>query len=182
MTSTRTHTSTKTYTRVALIKEQVRRLLRRTVKLSSEALSKIGMGIDNRWIRKVTIYAMNNENLCRGELIFEIDWEEYDFQVSKGKASVTIDGRWVDDTAIEVDEIINLFNDFVTTYSLLTKCSYTYSQEIINDESEHVRIREILGHVPFEGVKWAKDKHGIVHQIPELPEVTVGCFLVEDEE
>lgn len=180
MTVTQTRTSTKTYTRMALIKEQVRRILRRTTDMSAEAIAKIEKGIDQKYIKKFIVYALNKENLCRGELIFEIDWDEYEIQISRGRTSITIDKRWVDDTAIEVDEVVILFNQFVSTQELTTKSAWYYSAEIAGNADEKKRIMAELGHTNFEGVKWSKDKYGVTHQIPELPEVKVGCYLIDE--
>src|SRR5258708_5140827 len=110
MTSASTFSRTKTYTRIALLKEQVRIMLRRTTNISPDWLRKLEIGIDNQWIQTFLVYAFDSRRLCRAELIFEIDWDEYTFQMSHSKTIVNIDQRWVDDTAIEVDEVIILFN------------------------------------------------------------------------
>ena len=119
-------------------------------------------------------------NLCRAELIFEIDWDEYKFQMSRGKTIVNIDQRWIDDTAIEVDEVILLFNDFVQTYSLRTKWQLRHPSWIYENQAKFDEVKRTLGLIDAKPIKWAGPKQGTSHQIPELREARVGCYLAED--
>lgn len=180
MTSTYTYSKTRTYARIALLKEQIRRMLRRTTNISQDSLSRLEIGIDKQWISTFLVYAFDNRKLCRAELIFEIDWDEYKLQMSRGKTTVSIDERWIDNTAIEVDEVIILFNDFVRTYSLRTEWMVTYPSWIYKNELKLQEVRRSLGLSPAETIKWAGQKHGTSHQIPELPEARVGCYLADD--
>jgi hypothetical protein len=180
MTGASTFSTTKTYTRIALLKEQVRIMLRRTTNISPEWLRKFEIGIDNHWISTFLVYAFDNRNLCRAELVFEIDWDEYKLQISRGKTTVNIDQRWVDDTAIEVDEVILLFNDFVHTYSLKTEWMVRYPSWIYGDQKKLSEVRRALGLTDAEPIKWAGPKQGTSHQIPELREARVGCYLADD--
>jgi len=179
MTSTSTFSAARTYTRIALLKKQVKIMLRRTTNISPDWLRKLELGIDNQWIRTFLVYAFDSRNLCRAELTFEIDWDEYKFQMSRGKTTVNIDQRWVDDTAIEVDEVIILFNDFVQTYSLRTKWIVFYPSWIYGDQAKLSEVQRTLGLIDAEPINWAGPKQGTSHQIPEIREARVGCYLAD---
>lgn len=53
------------------------------------------IGVDEHWISQFLVYGFDNSNLCRAELMFEIDWDEYELQISRGKTTVTLirDGK-----------------------------------------------------------------------------------------
>lgn len=172
-TSTFTRTATKTFTRVELIKTQVRIALRRTTNISPEILKNtFDKGVDNHWINKITIYGVDQENCCRAQLILEIDWDEYNLQLAHGKATVAIDERWNDDFAIELDEVIALFNRYVSEYSLTTKWQTSHPDGLMLDE-----VLQQLGLVAAEPIEW---EHGWSTVIPEIPELRIGCYLAED--
>src|SRR5438876_643879 len=101
-------------------------MLRRTTNISQETLQTLIIGVDRRWIASFLVYGFDHSNLCRAELTFEIDWDEYQLHMSRGKTTVTIDQRWENDTAIEVDEVIRLFNEFVETCRLRTEWMVRY--------------------------------------------------------
>lgn len=174
MTTTSTHTATRTFTRVELLKTQVRIALRRTTRISPETLAvTFDRGVDMRWISDIIIYAVDDRNRCRAQLLLEFDWDEYDLQLSRGKATVVIDGsKWQNDTAIELDEVLSLFNKYVTSYSLRTKWQVHKAGNL----SYQDWLRE-LHLVQAEEVKW---QNGWSSPIPELPELRVGCYLAED--
>jgi hypothetical protein len=172
MASTFTQTATKTFTRLELIKTQVRIALRRTTNISIETLQNtFDRGLDNRWIAKIIICGVDSKNYCRAQLILEIDWDKYDLQLARGKATIAIDGRWKDDSAIELDEIVALFNKCVSEYSLTTKLQ-TRHPKGLSDE-----VYRKLGLVDAEPITWQR---GWSSQIPELPELRVGCYIAED--
>lgn len=172
MAYTSTRTATKTFTRIQLIKTQVRIALRRTTDVSSEALKRIyDKGIDNRWIKKITVYGMDSKKYCRAQLTLEIDWEEHNLQLARGKATIAIDGRWQNDTAIELDEVISLFNEYVSEYSLTTQIQFNYVDGLDRDAAN-----QNLGCVSAEPIKWER---GWSSAIPELPELRVGCYLAD---
>ena len=166
-----THTYTTTFTRTELIKTQVRVVLRKTTDISTSALSKIEKAIDNGWINKVTIYALDNQNYCHAQLILEIDWNEHNFQLSIGKATISIDEKWTDNTAIEVDEVIKLFNRFISEKGLSTEHQYSMTSNSKGKASE-------LGWIDAKPIKWKKGQ-GLSYLIDELPELRVGFYLSE---
>lgn len=174
MASTFTQTATKTFARLALLKAQVRIALRRTTNITPSILEKtFDQGLEHKWISKITIYAVDSDKCCRAQLILDIDWDEYDFQLAQGKATVAIDQRWQDDTAIELDEIIKLFNEYVAEYSLNTKYQVTrragFSKEM---------VQEALGLCDAEPIKW-KQRNGYSTKIPELSELRIGFYVAD---
>jgi hypothetical protein len=176
MVSTSTQTATKTFARLELIKSQIRIAIRRTTDMSLETLKNtFDKGIDNRWIDKITIYGLDDKKCCRAQLIIEIDWDEYNLQMAKGKAIVSIDGKkWQDDTAIELDELINVFNMYVSEYSLKTWCNVSYPSSLDGKE-----VMKQLNLVDGEELKWS-DCSKRLNKIPELQELRIGCYLAED--
>ncbi len=170
--STSTRTTTFTIARLDLIKWQIRVALRRCTTVSQRAMQSIELGLDKQWIYKVDIWGFDDKDLCRAQLSIEIDWNEYQVQISKGRVTVAIDG-WVDKTAIEVDEAIKLFNKYVEAHGLRTEWSVTYQPHL-----DRERINKILGFAPMRDFKWARPGESKYLRIPELPEVKVGLRLV----
>lgn len=170
-----THTYTSTFVRLDLIKMQVRVMLRRTTMISQSSLSFLERLLDKKCVSTVSVYGLDRHNLCRVQLSLEIDWREYNFQITHGRAKVSIDERWKDNTAIEVDEAINLFNDFVSTKSLSTQWGYSLCSWA--DTTEQRRALGIpLGNA--EPVKWTPSNNWS-STIPELQEVRVGLRFGE---
>lgn len=168
----KTFTYTAVFTRIELIKMQVRILLRRTAEITDDFLSNIEKGLDKKWINKITIYGLDNDNLCRAQLTLEIDWEEHDFQISKGKATVSIDERWENNTAIEVDEAINIFEKFVRKKGLKTTVIYNHPDWVNLN-----KVCKELNLVKAETPRWKKEFQQFKIKIPEVPEISVGCYL-----
>ena len=178
MTSTYTYTGAFTYIRLELIKMQLKIILRRTTDISKETLeNSIEKGITNRWIKEISIYGLDNNSLCRAQLDLEIDWNEYNLQVSMGRARVHIaDGFLSEDGALpDVDEAIKVFQKYVEHYSLTTKWTVTYRAGV-----DRQKVNDILGFIPAEPLKWAKGKKPLwAANIEELPEVKLGLYFVE---
>jgi hypothetical protein len=158
-----------TFARMGLLKMQIRIALRRTVNITEKSIEAIELGLENKWISQASIYGMDGNNLCRAQLDLAIDWNEYDVHMSKGKATVSIDGSWENNTAVEVDEAAALFNKYVRLNKLSTTWAVFYPPGLNEDE-----INRRLGFVTIKPIKWAGT--GISHQsqIPELPELRVG--------
>jgi hypothetical protein len=180
MASTFTQTAAKTFTRIELIKTQVRIALRRTTDISATTLKEtFDKGLDNRWISKITIFGMDNKNCCRAQLVLDIDWDEHDLQLAKGKATVAIDGKWKNDTAVELDEIIELFNEYVSHYSLKTMYQTNHPTNNVNADNVKIELSEVmrqLNLVPAEPVQWSHTQF----KVSQLSELRVGCYLAEN--
>jgi len=179
MTSAYTYTRTKTYARIVLLKEQVRTILRRTTQISQETLHRLMIGVDNHWIANFLVYGFDQKNLCRAELVFEIDWDEFQLQISHGRTTVTIDQRWENDTAIEVDEVIRLFNEFSQECNLRTEWMVRYRSWVYSDSNKLQEVQRVLGLTTAPKIRWAGMRQGTSHQIPELPEARVGCYITD---
>lgn len=176
-----TVTSAKTFARVVLLKMQLRAALRRTTNISEERLTSLMKGVSKKMIRNFSIYGFDSTGLCRAELILDIDWGEHDLQVTVGKATVAIDeDKWRDGTAIEVDEAVAAFQDFVEEQNLRTEWRSRMSREISKDEQKYQAALSELGLTTAEPVKWAGKKQGVQMTIDELPELHVGLYLSED--
>src|SRR4051794_33235932 len=102
MAQTYTASVTRTFTRVELLKTQIRIALLRTTRIPRGTLDRVMLGIENKWIKRINIYALNQDNLCHARLVIEVDWTRYDEEIAKGRTTVVVDDRWSDDAAIEV--------------------------------------------------------------------------------
>lgn len=178
MAKTVTYAKTKTYTRIDLIKAQVEIALCRTTDLSMETImNSILAGIEKHWISQVNVYGLDSENLCRAQLIMNIDWDEYNLQVSNGNATVVLaenNRTWRDNTAIELNKAISLFNDYVREKSLKTKC-YTFYAPGVNREEAN----RILNMVTTTPIQWKGKADGFEFEIPEIKELRVGFYSVD---
>ena len=174
MATTRAFTST--YTRIELIKTQFRVTLRRTTLIENDTLEVIERAIDNKWIKELTIYAFDYYNYCRGELTLIIDWNEFDIHMSQGNVKVAIDDQmWNNQTAVEIDELIRLFNKFVQSKGLQTRFVVQYPSHL---DSNYINSQ--LGFVTADPVTWAKG--GTINEslsIEELPELKIGLRLID---
>jgi len=176
MATTYTASAAKTFTRLDLLKTQIRVALLRTTDISSSFLDKMMQGIDKHWIAAVKVWALDETNLCRAQFSMKIDWEEHDGKMAIGRATITIDERWLADTAIEVQETIQLFDHFVRAHNLRRKWTVTYVSSVNREE-----IDKILGFKSAPRVKWAAgESEALNFQIPELSELRVGCRIVMD--
>ena len=172
-----TFTSTSTFTRTELIEVQVRAALRRTTDISAETLDRLMGGIENRWVEKFLVYGFDSRSICRAELELQIDWGEYGAQISAGRTKVTIDQRWADNTAIEVDEVIHMFNRCVKGESLRTEWRVFFTPDVYRNEALLRRVQEALGVRTAPPVTWAGQRIGKILGIEELPEVKIGLYM-----
>lgn len=175
MAFTGTWATTGTYTRIDLITMQIRIALRHSTKISKTDLAAIQKGIDNYWIKQVSVYGFDKDGLCRAELILEIDWNEYDSLLSAGKATVAIDQKWIDNTAIEIDEAVNLFNKFVTQNDLNPEWRVVYVSWVNRDD-----INDKLGFVRSAPINWAGQGKLWKQPIEGLSELHVGLYMVNE--
>lgn len=168
-----TRTSAFTFARLELIKMQVRIALRRASSIPDSALQSINRGLDNKWIYLVNIYGFDSQNYCRAQLKIEIDWNEHNIQLSSGRAMVSIDG-WQDNTAIEIDEALNVFNKYIQMNNLRAEWAVVYPPNL---DVNHIN-RE-LGFVTMAPIQWASNK-GVTSftKIPELSEMIVGLKIL----
>lgn len=168
----------KTIARMVLIKAQFRQALRRTTSISEASLAKLEIGFDNHWIQEIQIYGLDANKLCRAQLILSVDWDEHDIQISSGRVTIAIDGdKWTDNTAIEVDEAIRAFDKYVQQQGLRTDWHVFYIPWVNADTKMLQHVRNTLGHVAADPVKRASKYESWTSSVPELGELTVGCYF-----
>lgn len=177
MASTNTFTATKTFTRMNLLKMQIRIALRNTSDIAYESLNNIvNQGIEKKYLKKINVYGIDEEKYCRAQMSMEIDWDEHNLQMSKGKVTVAVDKKWKDDTAVEVDEVVQLFNDIVEYWSLKTQVHYVYSPNVDTE-----KVNKELGLSSAENIQWkTATKDETSKKIPKLSELKVGIRLAAD--
>ncbi len=178
MVYTRTITSTKTFLRIEALKLQIRIALRRAMRpgsLTQQSLNGIMKGVDKQYIGWLRIYGFDYHGNARCELSLRIDWYRYQLHIGAGRTTIEIDDRWPDQTAIELNETLELFNDFVRNNGLRTEWHVAYRAGL--PRSAAVINRE-LGFSAAKPVTWAAGKEGFKHIIPELDEMSVEFWMV----
>src|SRR6266404_3530448 len=127
-TYTRTATTSKTFTRIDLLKLQVVIALRRA-RVAPATVGKIRKGVENGWLEKIVVYGVDSSDLVWCQLTLSIDWAQHSIHLTAGRVSVSIDDRWANDTAIEVDETLGLFEQFTRAKGLTSKVHVWYSPQ-----------------------------------------------------
>jgi len=174
-----TYTSTQTYTRILFLQKQIREVLREATQISDFTLERLLQAVEKKWIRQIDVYAFNYSNLCQAQLKMEIDWNEYDNQMSIGKLTIAVDTRWKNDLLPQTDASIWAFNAYVGQYSLRTEWRITYSNWVHANSSKLSEARQFLGTSPGEPIKWSgKTIDDYVKNI-DFPEFGIGLYLVE---
>jgi len=165
-----------TYARIDLLKMQIRKALRRATggSISEQSLQRVETGIDLFYIARVSVYGYNIQHLVVSELCLEIDWKEYNNQVSKGRVSVTIDDRWRDHTSIDVDEAVRLFVKYVEANRLATEWLVYYGKGVNTDDANR-RLGFHTAPLP----KWAANAVSSFSTVPEIPEFSVGVRMID---
>jgi hypothetical protein len=171
MAITRTVTHTATYTRIALIKLQISRVLERS-SISARVVAKVLEGIEQKWISEVSVYGLDQYGTCCVEIFMKIDWVRNQFHVSAGGDEVTIDKRWHGGISVEVEKAMALFEEVASAENLDTTVYVRYTPGI-----DVERARAELGFVAAEKVRWKDGVVGTAMSIPELDEFTVGIRL-----
>lgn len=173
MAVVRTRTATKTFTRVSLMKMQIDRVLTRS-RVSSDYIRRILRGVDNRWIAEISVYAIDGAEACWCELFMRIDWSRNEIHVADGRDAVTIDSRWTDDIAVEVEKALGLFEDYANDHDLRILVHTRYRSEVDREAANRT-----LGFVNAEPVRWAGGMVGSAMTVPELDEFTVGINIID---
>lgn len=170
--ATFTSSSTRTFSRIDLLTTQVKIVLRRTTTARPDVLTKIEEGVRKCYIKAVSVVAIDHQGLCRAQLELEIDWDEFNLQISRGKLKVAIDG-WSDDTAIEIDELISLFMKVVRERQLSTEWRCT-----INPAFDFNTVCSVLDMRRAESIRWSGEPTDAWSSlIPELPELRASIRL-----
>jgi hypothetical protein len=168
---TRTATATRTFTRMDLMKMQIQRILLRC-RVDTVATSKLLLGVSKKWIHQISLYGMDTNGQCVGELFVAIDWTKNELHVAAGRNTVTIDQRWQDDIAIEVEMALKLFEELCQAELLSTTWQCRYRANIDGSTAnEHLGFRNATP------VTWRGGFTGAGMSIPELDEFTVGVRI-----
>lgn len=153
-----------TYSRINLIKSQVRIALRRTTNLDDYTIENCILSeIEGQGISEVNVYGLDYFNRCEAQLIMKIDWDRYKINMDNGKATVVIteDGqKWRDNTAVELKEAIKLFIDYTNANSLKAECHTSYAPGA-------------------EPIQWNAKARGFDCYIQEVEELRVGFYCVD---
>lgn len=176
---TYTRTATQTFTRIVFLKIQLRWALRESTNIDNITLDKFMYGVDQQWIKTFYIYAFNENNLCRAQLLLDIDWDEYNHQVSIGKATVATDVKWKENILIEVEETVRAFNEFVQGFRLRTEWRVTYTNKVWNNQSLLSDARKALGTYPGEPIKWDNKKTGMQLTNKDFSDLRIGLYLAD---
>ncbi|HEY2092206.1 MAG TPA: hypothetical protein VGJ81_09970 [Thermoanaerobaculia bacterium] len=158
-----------------LLQLQIEIAIRRVGNVSERFQSAIKEGIERRWVGEISFYGLDSDSKCRAQLDLLIDWKTHDLEIANGRATVTIDGRWRDSTAIEVDAAVDLFNRYVHEMSLHSVCRVKYSSGV-----DHDLVNRTLGLVDAEPLRWAEGGNvDRSFKVPELKELRVGLRLLD---
>jgi hypothetical protein len=171
MAIARTATYTTTYTRMELIKLQISRVLKRT-RVDASSTSSILLGIENRWISEISIYGLDDTDICHVELYIKIDWYRNQVHIAAGRDSINIDDRWNDGISIELEQSLALFEDYSREMELHNIFHVRYPPR-----TDQQLVRSRLGFKSADPVKWQGGFKGTAMGIPELDEFTVGINM-----
>ncbi len=171
MAITRTATITATHARMALIKMQVSRVLQRT-RIEASSTRSILLGLENRWISEISVYGLDDEDVCYIEIYIKIDWSRNELHIAAGRDSIDIDDRWHDGISIEVEQSLALFEDYSREMELHNifhvRCSPGIDRQVVWSR---------LGFKDVNAVKWRDGFKGTAMGIPELDEFTIGINM-----
>jgi hypothetical protein len=139
------------------------------VGLAKFTIDAIMKGINKKWIAEISLYGMNRQGLCAGELFVKIDWQRNAFQLAAGKDSIRLDQSWNDGVSVEVEKTLALFLDFLSAENLNIKCTTRYASGV-----DRAHANSVLGFSPGKKVTWVSGTVGTAMTIPELDEFTIG--------
>jgi hypothetical protein len=156
--------------------------LRRTLpprELSEKGLDSIMEGLEQEAIEQIVLIAFDSDGKARGQLSISIDWIKHHVHVKAGRATVTIDDRWIDRTAPELHYALNVFNRYAKAKALHVEWRVRYRPRVDVDAMDQtlglVAARPVQWFGVEEGVEWAEASNSV----PELDEMTVELRVVE---
>ena len=173
MPITRTTTATRSFTRVDLMKLQIERVLYRC-RIEERSTQKILTAIDNQWIAELSLYGLDISDVCHVELYMAIDWARNKLHVAAGRNTISIDDRWRDGVAIEVEKTLALFDELCTERELSVLLHIRYRPGL-----DFQSINRSLGFAPAGPVHWRSGEVGSTMSPPELDEFTIGVRITE---
>lgn len=171
MASTRTATTARTFSRLDLMTMQVERILERC-HVSEGTATKIARGIKEKWLAELSVYGLDSDGAAVAQLYMTIDWQKHEIHVAAGRETVTVDGRWRQGIAIEVEKALALFGDVCEAENLTNDLHARYRPGV-----DHAVVDASLGFKDAEPVKWRSGVVGSAMTIPEIDEVVVGVKI-----
>ncbi|BCK70020.1 hypothetical protein Srufu_039730 [Streptomyces libani subsp. rufus] len=142
-------TIARTFTRMNLLEQQIRVALRRA-NAPKKSLDVAVAGVRKKYIVKLQIYATASTGKAIGLLEIRIDWQRHKFHISTSGDTVAIDSRWENDTAVEIDEALNVFEGFLAHSGVTTLVRYVYYPG-----ADVEAIGRELGTQPSKPMAWA---------------------------
>lgn len=173
MARTQTTSTTRTFARLDLLKIQVMTALRRSG-VSESVASKVRLGLDKRYIAIVDVYGVDSAGMAWCHLRLTIDWRAHKLHIEAGRTTVQIDGRWIDNTAVEIDETLRVFEAYMASRPLTIKLFVEYAEGV-----DRNRADAELGFVPGTRPNWAGEPVGDSYNVRDLDELSIGIEMVD---
>jgi hypothetical protein len=131
-------------------------------------------GVDTKYLKQLSVYAVDSAGICRGQLTIEIDWERYEVHVREGRDSILATGWTADGASIDVDELTVMFCDFARAHGFRVDWVVFVRDNIDKDVAF-----ETLGLVSTSAPKFRDGKvpRGMKSRIMEMDEMSVGLNL-----
>ncbi|MBD2607390.1 SH3 domain-containing protein [Scytonema hofmannii FACHB-248] len=142
---------------INLVNAQIEKALTETNAASPNWVEKVTQGIIKEWIKRVSIYGFDNQNLARIELAYDIDWNNQETKFWNSRSS---------ERTINLDEAIEKFKVFSLERTLVVEFRVYYT----HPENSDFYNKE-LGFSPAEPVKWAtqgKVFKGLILELQKL--------------
>ena len=192
MARTNTKTSTKTYTRIAVLKANIELLLVRLANNMNKKRCKLFLEeVDNKSIKRFKFYGrklFKNEYFRYVELDVNIDWELHDKYILSGEIEVDLPDNeyFAGGITPDISAVMNVYLKIVDEYELNKSFSVIWSDDVCNKQNEDFRanLRKKLGLVKGSDLKWygEKPKHTKIFTPIEIEELTAELSFVNDTE
>jgi hypothetical protein len=174
MAAVQTLTSTRTFTRTALIKTQFRFLIAETINPSQEYMKKfIDDGIDEKWLGEVMVYAIDSTNKCLGQINLQIDWDKHKQEMVVNE-KVVLHKPWSgknNDISNGVSAIVSTFMDFAESNELRLIWHYRYAPGV-----DSAAMNKKLGTKDAQLPQWKESPGGGNYALSKLRELAVGAY------
>ena len=143
--------------------------------INEDTLTRVfDQGLEKKYIKQIDIYGLEKSGLCRAQLKIKIDWQKHQIHISEGRHMVKIPEKWLDNGAIEVDEMTKLFREFVESENLETTWQFTFSNDV-----DIEKARKELGTSPATAPSWKGRIVGQSFEVSGADEMKIGCYFSE---
>jgi hypothetical protein len=165
-----------------LLQMQLRFALKRTCAIQEATLDLVMKGIEEKVITAFTVYAVDAAQLCRGEMVLDIRWDEHNRQLALGNTLVVIDEKRLQDGALlETKEAADLFGEFIETYRMHAEWHVTLSPAVTGDKSRFDAMLARFGFQRAKPIRWAggvQVREKLTNR--QLSELQIGLRLVDE--